>query len=599
MIRFQLKRGLAWLGPFFLFIAPFGADESVTRLETISVSSTATEFLQTDLIHPVKEMPPRYSNGSGTLDQSLSRDYPVQVLTGGSPGTITQFRGFGVRSEDTNVQTLGVSLNPAQGGGFDFSTMPLYLWSSYRYQVGPASASFDPRSFSGVVSLVPWTARALDSKARGVWSLEPSVLVSSLDLRQYAVGAVNSSSTVAAVAGGSFGSNQGASGSLSAKLDLGAQDSVRFHLIATDLIAKVPGSTTFPTPLTTSRSQRVLPIMNWDHITDSVVSKLTVYTDLSNLNQNSPEGGYTTFDQTRAYGANYAVGFSGWKIGLLGRKLVYKTSVPTPDEDMGQAQILKSITVGDRLVLEPLVRGTTITGYSFLPEAAFGARYEFSQALRVFSRAGVNRRFPTLVDRFYTLPGSSQGNPNLDPETNYSVTVGIDSDVAGKLNNLLQLTYQESEGVQQYLPISDGSSVYMVQNSGNGQMLSLFHIVKVELTKWFEMTKTFSINLSRLERTHGKYNYLPWGKNVYHFRIHDPSDANKWGVSFIHQWVSESTIPSATLPSYLVGDVVFDYALLGMRAGFKVENIADTRYQTKLNEPVPGRTYIFSLQASL
>ncbi|MCM0604663.1 MAG: TonB-dependent receptor [Xanthomonadaceae bacterium] len=597
------RGGLAGLGSLFLFLATlvYAADEPVTLLEPIRVSTTATEFLQIDNIHPVNTKRPIYSNGSGSLDQSLGRDYPVQVLTNGSPGTVTFFRGFGVRSEDTNVQTLGVSLNPAYGGGFDFSTMPLFMWSSYRYQVGQTSASFDPRSSSGVVSLTPWTAEEINKKPSDL-SVQPFGMVSSLGQQQISLRGTNASRTAAVAIGQSLGLSQGQSGTLSFKQNLGVADSIRFHLIATDLLSKVPGTTVSPTPLTTQRSSRLLPIINWDHETELIISKLTFYTDLTNLNYRSPEGGIETFDQARVYGANYALGFSGWKFGLLGKRLVYKTYIATPEEDLGQVQIIKTIPIGEKFLIEPLMRATTITGYGLLPEAALGFRYELSQVFKFFSRSGVTRRFPTLSDRFYTLPnGQSQANAGLEPETDYSFTLGVDTDVAGRMNNLLQLTYQYSENTHQFLPISSGSLTYSTQNAGIGQMVSLFHIVRVDLMPWFEMTKTFSINLSRLDLTRGKYNNLPWAKNVYVFRFHDPSDNEKWSFSIIHTWVSDSVTSSLgtsrSLASYQSGDVAFDYGLSWLRLGLKVENIVDTRYEIKANEPVPGRTYIASLSA--
>lgn len=597
--------GLAWLGPLFLFVSTgvFAApntEESVTLLEPIRVSTTATEFLQTDHILPVVNKKPTYSNGSGSLDQSLGRDYPVQILTSGSPGTVTAFRGFGVRSEDTNVQTLGVSLNPAYGGGFDFSTMPWFLWSSYRYQMGQAAASFDPRSSSGVVSLTPWTAEAISEKPSRS-TLQPFGMISSLGQQQISVRGADSDHTAAVAVGQSLGLSQGPSGTLSLRQDLSSTDSIRFHLVATDLLSKVPGTTVSPTPLTTQRTSRAMPILNWDHVTDSLVSKLTFYSDLTNILYRSPEGGFETFDQARVFGANYAIGYSGWKLGVLGRRLIYKTSIPTPEEDLGQAQLIKSISVGEKLLIEPMVRGTAVSGFSFLPEGALGLRYELSQAFKLFSRSGVTRRFPTLSDRFYTLPnGQSQANSGLEPETNYSFTVGIDTDVLGRLNNLLQLTYQYSENIHQYLPIASGSSTFSTQNAGIGQMLALFHIVKVDLFSWFQLTKTFSVNLSRLDRTRGKYFNLPWAKNVYVFRFHDPSDADRWSASFIHSWVSDGIASSGVaLPSYMFADLAFDYSISWLKVGAKIENIADDRYQTKLNEPVPGRTYVFSLSASL
>lgn len=595
------RGGLALLGPLFLCL-PVLAEDDVIRLDPIRVSGSATEFLQQDFIQPSTQKKIKLPSGSGSLDQSLTRDYAIQVTTSGSPGTLTQFRGFGVRSEDTSVQALGISLNPGYGGGLDLSTIPQFLWSDYRYSIGPSSATFDPRSSSGTLSLVPWTALAIEQNKVRVPNVQG--LASSINQYQLAVGA--NSSDVAAIAGYSYGQNSGPSGTLSAKKVLGTQDAIRFHLLATDLTANLPRYGLTLTPNTTQRTQRVIPILSWDHVTEKTASKLTLFSDLTNLDYRSPDGAFPTFtyDQARQYGAHYALGVGSTRIGILGKKLIYRTSVPTPDEDMGQIQIIKGWGY-NKLMIEPWVRGTVVSGYGVLPEGALGLRLELSPEFRFFHRSAYTRRFPTLSDRFYTLAGLSEANPNLTPETNYSFTLGIETTVLNRLQNLLQLTYQLSEDIHQFLPVSPtklgpfGDPIYSTQNAGFGQMLTLFHNIQVDVMPWFEVTKSFSINLSRLDRTRAKYNYLPWAKNVYIFRFHEPSE-DRWSASIVHQWVSETVTPTKSLASYLVADLAFDYRIGGwFTIGAKVENIANHLYEVKANEPVPGRTYILNLSAVL
>ncbi len=59
------------------------------------------------------------------------------------------------------MQALGIPLNPPQGGGFDLSIFPQFIWSGFQYQAGPALGTFDPRGTAGSLTLLPWSAEAL------------------------------------------------------------------------------------------------------------------------------------------------------------------------------------------------------------------------------------------------------------------------------------------------------------------------------------------------------------------------------------------------------------------------------------------------------
>ena len=99
--------------------------------------------------------------GSGTLQKSLSDQIALPVISTSVPGNNVQFRGLGRSAEDTDVQAFGIPLNPPQGGGFDLSIFPQFIWSSYEFQPGPALGTFDPRGTAGSLTLVPWTEQAL------------------------------------------------------------------------------------------------------------------------------------------------------------------------------------------------------------------------------------------------------------------------------------------------------------------------------------------------------------------------------------------------------------------------------------------------------
>ena len=135
-----------------------------------------------------------------------------------------QFRGLGRSAEDTDVQALGIPLNPPQGGGFDLSIFPQFLWASFEFQAGPALGTFDPRGTAGSLTLVPWTSQALASGLAG--SGRAIALGSTANLFQVSAAASDGKS-VAAVVGTSAGAAQGPSAAF--ERALGCRAKVRLY----------------------------------------------------------------------------------------------------------------------------------------------------------------------------------------------------------------------------------------------------------------------------------------------------------------------------------------------------------------------------------
>jgi hypothetical protein len=133
---------------------------SVIR-RAVDLDEGPLEALTQDSIVPVWHATTEAATARPGLQRTLVQKIPLSMTDQGSPGSLSQIRGMGISAEDTNVQAFGIPLNYAQGGGFDFSVFPAYLWTDLRWRLGGNPLSLDPRGVSGTLSLTPWSARAL------------------------------------------------------------------------------------------------------------------------------------------------------------------------------------------------------------------------------------------------------------------------------------------------------------------------------------------------------------------------------------------------------------------------------------------------------
>ena len=273
-------RALVLVTASIIPMAAFAAETRETRLPTMVVEDASpTDLLNQDPLLPLQSGESSTVNGSGNAQKSLLDHIPLNSTSYGKAGTLSQFRGLGRSADDTQVQSLGVSLNPAQGGGFDFSTFPQYLWSDFQFQLSPGLAALDARANSGVVSLIPWTQSALASKGKGA---RLTGFGASSSLGQFSVG-VKTTDDFAILAGWSVGAAQGPSGSVSGRWGSGAIRG-HYHLLATNLKSEISGPFQARTPEARLRTVRVIPIFQVDaDLSQSMLLKTSFFYDSNYL----------------------------------------------------------------------------------------------------------------------------------------------------------------------------------------------------------------------------------------------------------------------------------------------------------------------------
>jgi hypothetical protein len=534
---------------FLFFIQSIGlssafSQEGALELAPIFKAGTPGDVLMADPVVPARRGESDLDSGSGSIQKGLSDSLPFSVLGTGLPGGIAQFRGVGRSAEDTDVQSLGIPLNAAQGGGFDLAIFPQFIWSGYEYQLGPALGTFDPRGTSGSLTLIPWSAMAL-SEERVAPRARATAFYSSAKLGQISVAGRDGSGRAAAVVGESLGDARGPSLAVGGRVRGDGGRAVTLHLLATDLDVSTPGPGGF-SPDAHQRTARVIPVVQGDlPFGDLTLLKTSVYYDWSYLRYDDPSASALPQSQDRIQqlGTENVLLYDSWKWGAGVRGVKYQT---LGHDDLSEAvanlQVSRSFEEG-AILIEPTLRGVGVSRYGVLPEASLGVRRELEGGGRdvgegvrggedalsssrenasVFARAGLSRHFPSLVNRYYSLAGSSgypgfQGNPALEPEHDWTLTTGMELRRRA-LDVSVQFYAQYADDAQVRVPL-DGQTE-TVANRGQARILSMTPTLTVRPVGWLDVGGSFTVATSRVSETGLAFTGLPGALGLLSVGVH-------------------------------------------------------------------------------
>jgi hypothetical protein len=428
------------------------ADEPEFTLAPIIKDASPLDLLAHDPILPVEQGTPRIDTSSGSVQHSLANQLPYSVTDEANPGTLSQFRGLGRSSDETDVQTLGIPLNYPQGGGFDFSTFPQFFWADFRFQPGPSPAGLDPRGIAGTMALVPWTAKALSDESI---SSRYTGLYSNSDLVQLSVGA-KYKDQVAVLAGNSSGLASGPSASISGRLYEDGALTLRYHLLFTDIDAEIEENP--PEAIVEhSRTMRTIPVVQADwKVTPELLLKSSFFYDNVYLRTDDPAGGDFSQERTDQFGAENALFYKDWKLGASSREVRYNSTASGEssfgmNENISSFQLSKLLKFesgsgaesgsdsdsGNAFLIEPTVQAMSVSDQGFYPEGTLGLREEWGRESdiahsAVYARGNYARRFPSIVDRYLSVPNanlafSTNANPNLQVEKDVTGIVGAET----------------------------------------------------------------------------------------------------------------------------------------------------------------------------
>lgn len=500
--------------------------DSLINLPLIVKQGTPGEVLSEDVILPAQKGPLRSNSTSGFIQNSLQNQMALPVSDYGKPGNLAQLKGLGASAEELDVQAFGISLNPPQGGGFNLSLFPQFLWSQYQFQNGPSLNGLNPTAASGTLMLTPWSAAAIHQPGLGGRGLQ---FASTGGIFQTSV-AAREGSRVAAVAGYSGDQVRGPSAGLSAQwgaAEPGRRYQGQFHLLATDLNAQTPGPTYAFSPSATTRTARVIPVIQNDfRFGSSSLLKTSLFFDSAWLHYENEERDFFATSLTRQWGGSQVFLTGDWKFGFQYRQVYYSDHYQLiPSQNFSTLQVSR-ILEWSTLLIEPNLQGIWASGFGFLPQGSLGVRREFRQGSRnveaLFLRGTVSHRLPSLLDRFYSDLYFT-GNPSLKTELDWTGTVG------GEVNFN---TFQGS--LQFYTQWRKDARVLLgptVTNLGDARVSAVLLQENFQLSPQINFFNSDTFTNSRLSVTKGAFPYLPALIHVTGVQFHSKKDPEKWSVS--------------------------------------------------------------------
>jgi hypothetical protein len=571
------------------------ADE--VELNPLIKEGLAGEVLQSDLMVPSQSMMVGGPTGSGSILSGIQDQLPVSISQYGRPGNLSQVRGYGISAEDVDSQSFGISLNPPQGGGFDLSAFPFYLWSGASFQSGPSLNGLNPSARSGTLTLTPWTVDALSKDGR---SGRAGSFYSSTGVEQiFAAG--KSKEWLAWVFGYSFMKAQGPSAGLSARWK-GASDfrySGGLHLLATDLDAEAQGPVFGLSPLARMRTTRMIPVLensySWN---DSRSFRSSLFFDFSLLRYQDPGSGFESRDQVQQWGMENALEWGVWRMGASFRQANYfGLGFQAPLQTIGNFQFSRTFGSGAWMV-EPLFQAVWVNGFGILPQGSLGFRNDWGKNQpSFFLRLGFSQKVPSLLDRYFVY-GQFVGNPDLKTEETWSTTTGVEWSRGG-VNALIQLYGQYRSHVRVLLSRGVGSSMDTVSNLGGAGVLAVQNTLRYQLDSSWGLYHSFSWSPSLVYATGRSFPYLPSWTEILGVNL-------KWGLAGMKsEWSGVFRASSRAgvrvnteqeLPGQAVLDTALDLPISGsLRLAMRVENLLNQEIQWNLGYPM-GR--IFSVLLS-
>jgi hypothetical protein len=607
MARFQNLSLHSFSIFFFIFslcnwIAANSAKSSEAPTETVTlapivVEGSTADVLLYDPIVPTQIEKVVPSSSSGSVVRRFEETLPLPVTDFGQPGRTTQLRGLGRTVEDTNVQTLGVPLNPVVGGGFDFSTFPEYFWSSYSFHLGPSTGGFDPRAASSTLSLTPWTADALRSGKNQRSPRARFTEMVSLGLNQASV--AGRYQDLAALMGLSSYNAEGPTGSVSARIFQDEKTELKAHLLGTSLDVTSPGPNTSPTPNARLKNTRWIPILEASFTpSQELLIKESAFYDRSSVRFVNPDNhSFDSYDRSNQVGSETVVLWNDWTFGFSLRRTSFtQIGGEAPNEWISHAQADRQFHFGE-WTTQASVQADWMNLYGARPGASLGERYDITRDWGVFAKGNFSYRYPTLQGRYYQSQ-SYTANPDLTLERALSFSIGTQWK-QGQVEEMQQVFLQFRSNAQllQYNPATATSTVV---NGGDVRQLSYWDDLIWHAIPYLDVTNSLRLSSSRIDYTGARIPYDPILTEIAGLRFHERSDDPHWNAGGSFRVVTSS--------SDGLGGVNGGYALLDLQAGAKlgsfsmqgrVDNVLDRRIQVIQGYPWPGRIFSLSLMAYL
>gem|GEM_PF-2622508 len=518
----------------------------------------------------------------------------------GQPGGRTGVVGLGRSAEETDVRSLGISLNPPQGGGFDLASFPTSFWGSLNGGWLNQGAS-DVRAASTSVELLPWTAaQLLDTPAQSS-RLRVLGMATTLGVLESSAGWVNAGRTQSLLGVQSLGAAEGSAASASGRARWGFWQTDA-HLLFSQLRVESPGSRVFPTPEATQHAFRLMPVVGLSRKGSPLGDfSIRAYADWGGLDYEAPSLGFSTQDESRRLGvlARLQSSARDTELGLsLEESRLEQSggSLSPPPEWTVQSWLKKSLGDVNRLRVEPSVGGVFVSGLKNKGGAqgslGFRRRLLGDGTLDSFAQLSTKLRVPSLLNRFYQSP-FFEGNPALESERIWAVRAGLDS--------------KYPLGITGFYEIRDSAlittGVFTPSNSGQASLAGVeSSLGGIFFGDLFEAEATLRWTASRVDATGDAFPLVPeWSAQG---GVHLCPGAQRF--SLLGRGVSSfSSGLNSTLPGFALWTLQWEWRGTGSKKGFvprvlaRMENIFDRQAAWIPDYPLPGRTFSIALSAEL
>ena len=564
---------------WIVFLALLSAHSDCSRADEITLppiikEESPIDALTQDPILPAQSGDTTLNASSGAIHHGIAEDIALPVTDSGRPGSLAQFRGMGQSVEDTSVQVFGIPLNPPQGGGLDLSIYPMFFWSEYRFQPGPALGILDPQAVSGTLNLTPWTAHALaDPQAVGT----SRVTLFYSDARSYQFSAAAHSANVAVLAGESSGAAQGPSGAISGVWQSGSL-SGSAHLLITQIDAESPGTVSFPSPDARLLTYRITPVVETEYQWSADASfRNSLFYDNSFLAYDNPDISFSSRDRIWQYGTQNLAVVGNWKLGANARQTTYtQPGFQTPAETIANLQISRIFQQGP-VVIEPSVNLIDVNDFGSYPQGSLGVRDEIDGSMAVFARGSFSRRFPSLLDRYSNDP-TYIPNPSLVPESDWFGAAGYE----WKNRNwqcIGELVLQERQDVQLHTALAGG--MFTTSNAGNAHLIDYTQSVSYSAFSWIDLSEELTLSHTAVDLTGTDFPGFPSFIDVVGARLHPVHFSWDPEIRASARFASSAATTTAVrLSGYEYLDLEASASpYKGIRAVVRVDNVFDSPTQ--------------------
>jgi hypothetical protein len=593
--------------------ADVAADEII--LNPVVVDGTPADALKFDPIVPSTKGSTTQKASNGGIAKDIANQLPFHLSDNMKPGNVVNMSGNVRTAEEFDVNVLGIPLNAPQGGGFNLTSFPQYMWSGFNFQLGPSMGAYDPRGIAGSLSLKLWTQDALLTEEK---ETRITVFDSTNKISQHSVG-VDTGKGFAINVGTGRGQVSGPAGSMSARLFENNRLKTKLHLIATNQKTENFQSERSTQATADYTVMRFIPILQADaDLSSKIIFKSSFFWDHTYLKTEDPTNTMSvTRERAHARQGGFETAFitGNTKLGIGARQVDFKRlTFAAPEEKIMNLQLTQSIRNG-RFLLEPTVGGTAVTRVGFKPMATLGMRLENKNDKKMeaaFLRLGYHNRFPSLLDRYtiyyvtgFAGPAYAAPNPELKVERVYSSELGVEAKherVSTSLTGFGRFSkdarYYQNAVVNYVGPPTVTRSGQII-NNGDAYTFGAIHSIDVEPTSFLSFGTRINWTKARFSDANEKFLYQPEWVGIGTIDFHDPRGIH--GIQLIQKTASsfmaasEESSTKSALPGYYYMDIIARFQLNdAFTVSGGVENVWDRKIQFRKNQPSDGRFYVLS-----